>query len=86
MQSTRGWALVEAGNLAAGIPLLHRSLRGAVYKHDRASVMCTLGIAECRRGRRGRAAQLLRRAKRLDGRCTLLARAESEVNEVATAA
>lgn len=80
IQSTRGWALVEAGDIDAGTAMLRRSLRGAVYKHDRATILCTLTIAEARRGRRRRAVELLQRARRMDGRCALLARAQRELD------
>ncbi|HEY2587872.1 MAG TPA: site-2 protease family protein [Tepidisphaeraceae bacterium] len=85
VQSTRGWALVELGDLLAGMPLLRESLRGVAYNHDRASVLCTLAIAEGRRGRRRYASELLRQARRLDARCALLARAERELSGIATA-
>jgi hypothetical protein len=78
VQSTRGWALVECGNLEAGIPLLRQSLTGVVYKHDRATVLCTLAIAEIRRGRQSRAAQLIRKATQLDSQCALLDRARAQ--------
>lgn len=82
VQSTRGWALVESGDVDAGMSLLLQSLRGVAYNHDRASVLCTLAIAEARRGRPNRASQLCRKARRLDQNCTLLDRAEGELKQI----
>lgn len=82
VQSTRGWALVERGDVDAGISLLLQSLRGAAYNHDRASVLCTLAIAEARRGRLKRASHFRRKAKRLDKNCMLLDRADGELKQI----
>jgi tetratricopeptide (TPR) repeat protein len=85
VQSTRGWALLELGEIEQALPLLRRSLRGAVYEHERALILCAIAIAERRRGRHVRAAELLCKARKLDGKCVVLDRAEQELSATVTA-
>lgn len=79
VQSTRGLAMVELGDLAGGEELLRQSFRGAERRESRAAVACSLAIAESRMGRGIIARRMLRKARRLDRKCELLPRVEREV-------
>lgn len=85
VQSTRGLALVELGNAAAGMPLLRRALRDADRREHRAVVACSLAIAESRLGRTKVARGLWAKARRLDRKCELLPRVERELRPVTLA-
>jgi tetratricopeptide (TPR) repeat protein len=77
--STRGWALAETGRPSEGVPLLRRSLDGPLSKRDRATVLCTMAIAEARLERPARARRYLAQASRTDRNCELLARAAANI-------
>jgi hypothetical protein len=79
IQNTRGWALAEVGQFDEGFVLLQKSLKGVIFRHDRASVLCTLAIAEVRRGRYEQAREYQRHARRLDADCGLLPRVVKEL-------
>jgi tetratricopeptide (TPR) repeat protein len=79
VQNTRGWALVEMGQVKDGLTLLKQSLKGVIFQHDRAAVLCTLAIAEARRGRFKEAKNYEQQARRLDSACGLLPRVMREL-------
>jgi len=82
IQSTRGLALLERGDVADARPLLQKALQGADRNENKASVLCSLAMAEQRSGNRAQARNYVERARRLDGNCELLARAERELAEM----
>jgi len=79
IQNTRGWLLAELGQFDEGFALLQKSLKGVVRLQDRASVLCTLAIAEVRRGQYETARDYQRQARRIDSGCGLLPRVAKEL-------
>ncbi|MGH9001710.1 MAG: site-2 protease family protein [Acidimicrobiia bacterium] len=76
VNGTRGFALIEAGHVAAGAELCRRAYGREKEPRNRATMACELAIASTRLGRPAEATTLLAEARRLDPRCPLLPRAE----------
>jgi tetratricopeptide (TPR) repeat protein len=83
IQGTRGLALLERGEVVDARPLLQKALQGAERNESKASVLCSLAMAEQRSGNHAQAQKYLERAKRLDGDCELLGRTERALAEAA---
>jgi tetratricopeptide (TPR) repeat protein len=82
VQNTRGWALVERGQLEEGSRLLRLSLRGVQTKRQRADVYCTLAIAEAHSGRLEESRRILDKARRMGPDSGLLALAQRVIDAI----
>lgn len=76
VESTRGVVLVETGRVDEGIRLLKRALAGADRPASKASILCSLAIAECYRGDLPAARLLAARARRYSPDCEALPRVQ----------
>ncbi|HEY3238584.1 MAG TPA: hypothetical protein VGL92_03385 [Acidimicrobiia bacterium] len=78
MSSTRGFALIEAGQPAAGAILVRAALGREKDRRNQASMACELAVAAARLGDGREAMSRLAQVRRLDPDCPLLGRAERE--------
>jgi hypothetical protein len=76
---TRGAALVECGELEAGIALLRTSLEKNKDPYNRAVNACFMALGEARRGDFAAAMSNLETAGKLDPRCPVLPRIRADV-------
>jgi Flp pilus assembly protein TadD len=79
---TRGYALIEQGELDDGLALAARAYEAHDEADNRALTACTIAIGAARRGDRTAATRMLDRAVRHDAACPLLERARNEVDQV----
>ena len=77
---TRGTVLVELGQLEPGIKLLKEAFEKHTGERNKALNACHLAIAWFRTGDRKEAENYLQLGRQLDPECSLLERAESELN------
>jgi Flp pilus assembly protein TadD len=82
VSGTRGYALIQLGELDDGLALAQRAYDGHREAENRALTACTIAIGAARRGDRVRATRMLERARRHDPVCPLLERAASEVDRL----
>jgi Zn-dependent protease len=75
INGTRGFALIESGQIDTGITLLRFAYKGADGWSSKASVLCCLAIAHARLGENAAAESFLRKAARFDPNCDLMSRA-----------
>jgi hypothetical protein len=78
VNSTRGFALIEAGQPAAGAILVRAALAREKDRRNRASMACELAVAAARLGDGREVMTRLAQARRLDPDCPLLGRAERD--------
>ncbi len=78
VNSTRGFALIQAGDLWTGSKMVANALAREKDQRNRATMACELAIAATRAGQPAQAAARRREARRLDPACPLLDRAEHE--------
>lgn len=76
---TRGYALMETGDVEGGLALTRMAFERDTRPRNRASQACLLAMGTARRGDRAGGARFLEMARRLDPSCELLERAEREV-------
>ena len=77
---TRGTVLVEMGQLQEGVKLLKEAFEKHTVGYNKALNACYLAIAYFRMGDRQQAVNYLKLAVQLDSECSLLERAEAELN------
>jgi hypothetical protein len=82
VKGTRGYALILAGDVDAGLARAQRAYTSHTEKTDRATVACVIAIGAARAGDMPAAQRMLDAARRLDADCNLLERASAELNPV----
>ena len=79
IQSTRGLALLSRGDASGALPLLKQALKGVESAQNKASVLCSMAMAEHELGNLELADQHVRRARRVAPDCDLMERAEARL-------
>ncbi len=79
IRGTRGMVLVEHAQLDEGIDLLKKALSGNYDPFSKATTACCLAIAFAKKRDPDECRKYLAKAKRLDAKCSLIARAEKEL-------
>jgi hypothetical protein len=79
IRGTRGMVLVECGELDEGIDLLKKALAGNRDAFSKATNACCLAIAFAKKRDPDESRRHLVNARKLDAKCSLIARAEKEL-------